>query len=121
MTKIAEEKVKEGAVEEEANPLYETVRRVVLAAVGAVALAQDEVERFINKMVERGEIAEKDARKLIKEVSDKRTNRTKGVEKDMEKRFEGLLERLNIPTKSDIDDLSEKIAALSTKVDSLKN
>jgi polyhydroxyalkanoate synthesis regulator phasin len=121
MTKKAEEKAKEDTVEEEVNPLYETVRRIVLAAIGAVALAQDEVERFIDKMVERGEIAEKDARKLIKEVTDKRAKGAKGVEKDVEKRFEGLLERLNIPTKSDIDELSEKIATLSSKVESLKN
>lgn len=120
MAKKVEEKVKEVAaeVEEETAPLYEAVRRVVLAGIGAMALAQDEIERFINKLVERGEIAEKDARKLIKEVTEKRT---KGAEKQMEKRFEDVLEHLNIPSKTDIDELSEKIAALSSKVDALKN
>ncbi len=120
MVKKVEEKVKEvvAEVEEDVNPLYESVRRVVLAGIGAVALAQDEIERFLNKLVERGEIAEKDARKLIKEVTEKRT---KGAGKEMEKRVEGMLEHLNIPTKSDIDELSEKIAALSNKVEALKN
>ena len=118
MAKKVEEKVKAVAAEEEANPLYETVRRIVLAAIGAVALAQDEVEHFVDRMVERGEIAEKDARKLIKEVSEKRA---KGAEKQVDKRLEGMLEHLNIPTKSDIEDLSNKIAALSTKVEALKN
>jgi polyhydroxyalkanoate synthesis regulator phasin len=120
MSKKAEEKVKEAVaeVEEETAPLYEAVRRIVLAGIGAVALAQDEVEHFINKLVERGELAEKDARKLIKEVTEKRT---KGAEKQMEQRFEGILEHLNIPSKTDIDELSEKIAALSSKVEALKN
>ena len=120
MAKKVEEKVKEvvAEVEEETGPLYEAVRRVVLATVGAVALAQDEVEHFVNKLVERGEIAEKDARKLIKEVTEKRA---KGAGQQMEKRVEGMLEHLNIPTKTDIDELSEKIAALSVKVEALKN
>ena len=42
--------------------LYEAARRVLLAGMGAVALAQEEAEDFVNRLVERGEIAEKDAR-----------------------------------------------------------
>jgi hypothetical protein len=53
-------------------PLYNLSRRVLLASIGAVALAQDEIERFISKLVERGEIAEKDAKKLIDEIREKR-------------------------------------------------
>ncbi|HEX9115766.1 MAG TPA: poly(hydroxyalkanoate) granule-associated protein, partial [Anaerolineae bacterium] len=52
----------------ETNPLVDVVRKVLLASIGAVALAQDEVEDFVNKLVDRGQIAEKDGRKLIKDV-----------------------------------------------------
>jgi polyhydroxyalkanoate synthesis regulator phasin len=38
----------------------------------------------------------------------------------MEKRVEDLLTRMNVPTKSDIQNLSAKIEALSKKVDELK-
>lgn len=103
--------------EEERSPLFETARRVVLAAVGAVALAQDEVEDFVNRLVERGEIAERDARKLMREVTARRRKR---VGKQMDKRLEGILDSLNIPSKSDIDELSHKIAVLSTKIEELK-
>ena len=113
-------KVKPGEEMEEAEErvtLFEAARKVVLAGIGAVALAQDEVEDFVNRLVERGEIAEKDARKLIREVTEKRR---KGAAHEMDKRIEDLLERLNVPTKSDLDALGEKIAALSAKVEALK-
>ena len=42
---------------EEANPLLDSARKVLMAAIGAVALAQDEIEAFINRLIERGEIA----------------------------------------------------------------
>jgi polyhydroxyalkanoate synthesis regulator phasin len=103
--------------EEERSPLFEAVRKVVLAGVGAVALAQDELEDFVNRLVERGEIAERDARKLMREVT---TKRRKRVEKEMDKRLESILDSLNIPSKSDIDELGHKIATLSTKVEELK-
>ena len=110
-------KLAETAEAEERKPLFEAARKVVLAGIGAMALAQDELEDFVNRLVERGEIAEKDARKLIREVSEKRR---KGVAHEMDKRVEDMLARLNVPTKSDLDELGEKIAALSAKVEALK-
>jgi polyhydroxyalkanoate synthesis regulator phasin len=109
----------EEVIEEEAPAaLFDAVRKIVLAGIGAVALSLDEIEDFVNRLVERGEIAEKDARKLIREVTEKRR---KGAEKGMDKRLEDLLDHFNVPTKADLDELGEKIAALSTKVDALKN
>ena len=40
------------------NPLFDAGRRVVLASVGAVALASDEFKNLVNKLIERGEIVE---------------------------------------------------------------
>jgi len=96
----------------------------LLAGVGAVNLAQEEVEDFVNKLIERGEIAEKDGRKLVTDIFEKRKKQVKKVEKDAEKQFdsriEDILSRLNIPTKSDIEALNDKIAQLTDKIDALK-
>lgn len=114
----------EEEVSEETNPIFSGLRRVLMAGIGAVSLAQEEVESFVNKLVERGELAEKDGRKLIDEFSENRRKRaeesTKKVETEVEKRMESLLNRMNIPSKSDIDSLSKKVAELTKKVDALK-
>jgi polyhydroxyalkanoate synthesis regulator phasin len=100
-------------------PLYNLSRRVLLASIGAVALAQDEIERFISKLVERGEIAEKDAKKLIDEIREKRGLKTLGMEKQVRHRMDKVLQGMDIPTKADIQDLSDRIAALSKKIDEI--
>ncbi len=106
------------AIEEASNSaLLDAARKVLLASIGAVALAQDEVEDFVNRLVERGEIAEKDGRKLIREVVEKRRKTTT---KEVDKRVQDLYDAMNIPTKADIEALSAKIAALTRKVDELK-
>lgn len=112
--------VVEETTETERNSFVEMARKVLMAGIGAVALAQDEAETFINKLVERGEIAEKDARKLIEELIDRRKNDAKKAETEIDKRVEDLLSRMNVPTKADIDALSAKITALTEKVDQLK-
>ena len=102
---------------EERSPLFEAARKVLLAGMGAVALTQDEAEKFVDKLVERGEIARKDAKKLVREVAEKRGKRGRD---ELDKRVQDLLDRMNVPTKADIEALSEKIAALTEKVDELK-
>jgi poly(hydroxyalkanoate) granule-associated protein len=102
------------------KPLLDTVRKVLLASIGAVALAQDEIEDFVNKLVERGQIAEQDGRKLVKDVMERRRKTTIKVEEGLDTRVEELLSRMNVPTKADVEALSAKIAALTKKVDELK-
>jgi poly(hydroxyalkanoate) granule-associated protein len=105
---------------EERNQLLEAARRVLLASIGAVALAQDEIEDFVDRLIERGEIAEKDGRKLVKEVMDRRRKDAEKAEDEMGKRVEEVLDRMNVPTKADIEALSDKISALTKKVEDLK-
>lgn len=102
------------------NNLVEAARKVLMAGIGAFALGRDEIEDFINHLVERGEIAEKDGRKLMHDVMDKRKTRMGKAEDEITKRVEAVLERMSVPSKSDIDALSEKISALSQKLDDLK-
>jgi hypothetical protein len=44
-------------------PLFDAGRRVMLASIGAVALASDELKDLVNKLIERGEIVETDGRR----------------------------------------------------------
>jgi polyhydroxyalkanoate synthesis regulator phasin len=120
MAKKVEVVVEEPAEEAERHPLLDMARKVLMAGMGAVALAQEEVEEFVNKLVERGEIAEKDGKKLLQDVMEKRKKEAKKAEDGLEKRMEELLDRMNVPTKSDIEALSTKITALTKKVDELK-
>jgi poly(hydroxyalkanoate) granule-associated protein len=118
-------------VKETAGSMTAAVRKVLLAGVGAVALTKDEIEDFVAKLVERGEIAEQDGRRLVKDVLARRREQAEKVEATVEvqvekaestldQRIEGMLTRLNVPTKSDIDELSSKISILAEKVDALQ-
>ena len=109
----------DNTVEEVHGPLYEALRRVLMASIGAIALAQDEIEDFVEKLVERGEIAEKDGKKLVREVIDKRKKDVSKAEDELNKRIDEVVERMDVPTKADIDALGDQINELSNKVDAL--
>ena len=105
--------------EDEQSGFYNMARRVMLAAIGAVALAQEELEEFINKLVERGEIAEQDGKKLVGEVMERREKYQKKTKGEVNKQIEQIMGRMDVPTKGDIDSLTKKIEALSKKIDTM--
>ncbi len=119
-TKPKGEKAVEDPKDKDQPQMFETLRRVLLATIGAASIAQDEIEALVDRLVERGEIAEKDGKKLVREVMDKRKSRTTKVEEEINKHVESVLDRMNIPSKADVEALSQKIAALSKKIDELK-
>ena len=129
MTEEVEVKVRE-VVEngkEAGSTFVEGLRKLLLAGIGAVALSRDETESFVNKLVERGELAQKDAEKLMHEVQSRLRKNTSGVEDRaervgtrVEQSMEEFLNRLNIPSKRDIEDLSAKIAQLAARVEELR-
>jgi poly(hydroxyalkanoate) granule-associated protein len=123
--KVAQEiEVMEEEITEVGGNLLEGLRKILLAGIGAVAVAQEEIEDFVNKLIDRGEIAEKDGRKLVTDVMERRRDAmkesTQKATDEIDKRIEGLLERLNLPTRSEIEKLTTKIGELNAKVDELK-
>jgi poly(hydroxyalkanoate) granule-associated protein len=110
--------------------LYLMVRKVLLASIGSVALTADEVGDVFTRLVERGEIAESDAQKIVADLRTqgrKREEEASRVREDMTKKagialedsVETILNRLNVPNKNEIEELSRKIGLLSEKVSHL--
>jgi len=100
--------------------LFDITRKVMLASIGAMAIAQDELEDFVNRLIERGEIAEKDGDGLIQELKTRRKQKMEKSEEIFQKRINHILKHADIPSKSDMDQLNQKIANLSKKIDDLK-
>jgi polyhydroxyalkanoate synthesis regulator phasin len=105
-------KSEEEVVVEEAS-ILESLRRVLLASIGAVALTFEEMGDLVDKLVERGEIAEQEGKKLVNEIKEKRKKTTDEAEDIASSRMREMMDKMDIPTKSDIDALSAKIATLS--------
>jgi poly(hydroxyalkanoate) granule-associated protein len=110
--------------------LYLMVRKVLLASIGGVALTADEAGELFTRLVERGEIAETDAQKIVSDLRTQGRKREEEASKArgeinkkagiaLEDSVETILNRLNVPNKNEIEELSRKIGLLSEKVSNL--
>lgn len=141
--------------------LFLLARRILLTSLGAIALTFEETNDFIERLIERGEVAEHELSALVADVSNRGKemlprlpelptmarqddaaapdglfldnadgvslpDQRNGVGASPVKvgalgeRVEGILGRLNVPSRGDIETLTRKIDLLSGKVLLLK-
>lgn len=116
--------------EQNGNIVVTNVRKVYLASWGAASyMTTFSADQFGNigelsgKLVNKGEEVEQNTRKTVStELSNRQKDlrkRTQKLEKDANKRFENMLHSVNIPTRSDINKLNNKVARLSKQLDEL--
>ena len=105
----------EGKAGESAKTFWELSRKILLASVGAAAVAEEEITSFMGRMIERGEMAEKDARRLMREVLERR-------EKILRERREAAerKEKTQAASPADLADLQAKVAELTRQIEALK-
>jgi len=103
--------------------LLDGARKLFLVGLGAVMLAQDEMVDLGNKLVERGEATQEKRREMANDFISNRKKKgrqmAKKAEKDFNKQMENVLHRMNLPTRSEVRSLNNKIGRLTKKVDEL--
>lgn len=108
-----------------AENVKDDLRRLLLAAAGAVGLASDEAKKVMDRLVSRGEVAEKDAKAVLEKIRNSRpvasaketvTGAAKKAGKIAERGWDAVLSKLNMPSRSDLEALEHKIDRLNTKL-----
>jgi len=109
-------------------------REIWLAGLGALSRLEEEGDKVFRNLVERGEDYEKKRRQQIEDaasnlqkqqesltegVTRRIDDATKSVEKAVSDTFSGTLNRIGVPTRDEVQDLSKKVGDLSSKLDAL--
>jgi polyhydroxyalkanoate synthesis regulator phasin len=100
--------------------LGDLLRRVVLASVGAAAIGKDELEEFLRRAREQGDLSSADAEKL----RDKLMEAFKRVPGDWDEivdtSLRAALRRIKIPDRAEIERLQKVIDRLARKIDAME-
>ena len=96
--------------------LFDIIRNALLAGYGV----QEKVKEFVDEVVKKGELSESQGAKLVKEWSEKAEKNTEDISNSLNDLLKKAVEKMSIPSKEDIDNLNEKINALSARVKKLE-
>jgi polyhydroxyalkanoate synthesis regulator phasin len=79
--------------------MMDYLKKAMLIGIGLAAATREKVEEYIQELVKKGEISEKEGKELLNDLLE----RSKKMKDEMEKKVENIvadtLSRLNIPTK----------------------
>lgn len=96
--------------------VFDLVRNAVLAGFGV----QEKVKDFVEELVKRGELSESQGAKLVKEWSEKADKTTSELNEIVAGIIPKTLEKMNIPSKGDLEVLNERIEKLSARIAALE-
>ena len=89
--------------------MIDLIKKTMLAGVGLAAMTKDKVEELAKDLTEKGELSEKEAKKLLDDL----LKRSKRAQKDLDKKMENVvmkvLKKMDVATKKDIARLDKKI------------
>lgn len=107
-------------------------RDVWLAGLGALATVEEEGSKLFNRLVDRGKNFEEERREEIEEAGETARKQRDEALAQLEEAGEetqsllldtvnSALERFGVPTRDEVDRLSDRVEKLSNQVDTLSN
>lgn len=115
--------------------VFDVAHKTFLAGLGAASMAQDGLKKgfeggneFAGKLVERGETISNERREQASAEAEKRQEQVKDLGQDLTGKAgetynqysAAALNRMNVPSRNEIQDLSKQINALNRKVDKVR-
>lgn len=90
----------------------EIIKKAMLAGLGA----QEKAKEFVDELVKAGELSKSDASSLVKEWVSKAEDSRKEFDSKMKDAIAATLEKLNIPTRDDIEKMEKKLQNISARL-----
>ena len=88
-----------------------------LAGKGAVQLAEENASKYYEKLVNRGEMSEDEARGYLRQISRAVTDRRRSLEGKVDDRIKGYVKAMNLPSRSDFDKIAKRVDSIVEKLD----
>jgi len=92
--------------------LFDVVRNAMLAGLGI----QETFKEFLDNLVKKGELSESQGAKILKEWTEKADKTSEQLSKNISELVAMTLEKMNLPTKDDIEKLNKEILSLSDRL-----
>lgn len=95
--------------------MIDTLKKTLLAGVGAAVITKEKVEAALGDFVAQGKVTATDARKMAAKIADDGKEEFEKASTDLHRKLKQLLARSDKETQQRIADLEARIAALESK------
>ena len=97
--------------------MLEYIKKSVLTGVGMALRSKKEIEEMAKEFAQQSEMNQKEAKEFLNECQQRYEEARTGLDKKIETAIETILKRLDLPTRSEITALNQRIDALTQKLE----
>ena len=98
--------------------VMDVVKKLMLAAIGAVNLSKERVEEILDELVKKGEMTSGEKAEALRKMADKVESSTEKVKEAVEKQVKSAIDKVNVGGR--IDEISKKVDDLAASLEQLK-
>jgi polyhydroxyalkanoate synthesis regulator phasin len=92
--------------------MFDILKKTILFGAGLASMTREKMEKFVDEMVNKGEISEKEGRELVEDLIERSRKAKKDFEDGVGKAVAKALKKLNIPQRDEIEALRARIEEL---------
>ncbi|MEN6466532.1 MAG: phasin family protein [Syntrophaceae bacterium] len=101
--------------------MFDILKKTILFGAGLASMTREKMEKFVDDMVKKGEISEKEGRELVDDMIARSKKARQDFEEGVGKAVSRALEKLNIPQRSEIEKIWARIEELEKSKEDKKD
>lgn len=91
-------------------------KKAISLGVGLTVVSKEKVEKVVDELVKRGEVAPSESRALVDRLIERGEEERGAFKSAVQEQVQRVLKELDIPSKADITALEERIAVLERRL-----
>ncbi|MCK5164906.1 MAG: phasin family protein [Desulfobacula sp.] len=96
--------------------MFDYLKKSLLTGIGLALRSKNEIEDLAKEFAKKSEMSQDEAKDFLKECQQKYEDAKTGFDKKIEEAIEKILLKLDLPSKSDIKVLNDRIDDLTKKM-----
>lgn len=96
--------------------MLETLRKLMLASIGALSLTKEKTEQLVRELSERGQLSSTEARKLVSELLEKGEKEKETIQKTVNSEVQKMREEWGLVNKRDLLEVNARLARIEEQL-----
>ena len=96
--------------------MFDLLKKATLMGIGITSMTKDKIEELAKEIIEEGKLSEKEGKKLVEDLLKRSEEARNELESRGEKLVKSALEKLDIPSRAEMEKLQARIKKLETQI-----
>ena len=96
--------------------MFDLLKKATLMGIGITSMTKDKIEELAKEIIEEGKLSEEEGKKLVEDLLKRSEEARNELESRGEKLVKSALEKLDIPSRAEMEKLQARIKKLETQI-----